>query len=90
MTQTSTDLTELLLRWQHGDAASLDRLLPFVYADLRQIAVSALRGPQAHVTLQPTALINDVFVRLLGAQSVDISNQAFLCHGRKINAANPD
>ena len=61
---------------QNCDATRRDAgPLPFVYADLRQIAVSALRGPQAHATLPPSALINDVFVRLLGAQSVDITNR---------------
>lgn len=69
------DVTGWLMRWSKGDADSLERLLPYVYSDLRRIAASELRGNLGHDTLQPTALINDVFVRLLGAEKLDISNR---------------
>lgn len=72
------DVTGLLRRWQEGDQDSLDALLPHVYAELRRIAVHELRSNHGHETLQPTALINDVFVRMLGAQSLDIGNRKHL------------
>ncbi len=69
-----TDVTRLLREWQEGDQASLDALLPHVYGELRRIAVCELRANRGHETLQPTALVNDVFVRLLGARFLNISN----------------
>ncbi len=61
------EVTALLQRWGAGDATALDALLPLVYADLRGIARRELYGHRGHDTLQPTALVNDVFVRLLGS-----------------------
>jgi RNA polymerase sigma factor (TIGR02999 family) len=75
MVADAGDVTGWLKRWSEGDADSLERLLPYVYSDLRRIAASELRGNLGHETLQPTALINDVFVRLLGAERLDISNR---------------
>ena len=75
MNTHAEDLTGWLRRWSEGDTAALDSLLPHVYADLRRIAASELRGHPGHDTLQPTALINDVFVRLLGTQRLDIGNR---------------
>lgn len=68
---TDPDITLLLDRWQQGDAASLETLLPLVYQDLRQLAAAQLRQQQGHATLQPTALVHDLMLRLLGAQSLD-------------------
>ncbi len=53
----------------------MSTLLPLVYADLRRIAAQQLRSNVGHETLQPTALVNDLFVRLLGAQRLDISDR---------------
>ena len=72
------DITQLLRRWHAGDSTALEVLLPQVYAELRQLAAHELRGHRHHDTLQPTALLNDVFVRLLGAQQVDIQNRKHL------------
>lgn len=72
---TSGDVTELIQRWGEGDGDALSSLLPLVYADLRRIAAQQLRSNIGHDTLQPTALVNDVFVRLLGAQRIDISDR---------------
>lgn len=74
----SNDITQLLRRWHEGDASALEALLPQVYAELRQLAAHELRGQLHHDTLQPTALLNDVFVRLLGARQVDIQNRKHL------------
>jgi RNA polymerase sigma factor (TIGR02999 family) len=75
---SDTEVTQLLQRWQEGDQGSLDSLLPHVYDELRRIAVSELRANGGHETLQPTALVNDLFVRLLGAQSLDIRDRKHL------------
>src|SRR5205085_2701735 len=50
----TVDVTGLLIAWNEGDAAALDRLLPVVYAELRRQARRALRREAAGHTLQPT------------------------------------
>jgi RNA polymerase sigma factor (TIGR02999 family) len=75
MKSDADEITQLLHRWSAGDAHSLDQLLPHIYSDLRRIAASELRGKTGYQTLQPTALINDMFVRLLGAGKLDITNR---------------
>lgn len=71
-------ITQWLARWRDGDPAALDQILPQVYDELRRLAAHELRGHKHHDTMQPTALVHDVFVRLLGARSVDISNRKHL------------
>lgn len=73
-----SDVTRLLRQWQAGDASSLDGLLPLVYADLRRIAAHELRSNRGHDTLQPTALVNEVFARLLGTERLDIADRKHL------------
>ena len=63
---THDSVTRLLQRWSEGDSAALDRLLPLVYADLRRLASRELRSTPGHATLQTTALVHDVILRLLG------------------------
>lgn len=72
---SSGEVTELVQRWREGDGDALASLLPLVYADLRRIAAQQLRSNVGHDTLQPTALVNDVFVRLLGATRIDINDR---------------
>lgn len=69
------DVTTWVQRWRDGDDAALSSLLPLVYADLRRMAAQQLRANQGHETLQPTALVHDVFVRLLGASRIDITDR---------------
>lgn len=78
MNESPGEITQLLRRWHEGDSEALGTLLPQVYADLRRLAAHELRGHQHHDTLQPTALINEVFARLLGAATVDIANRKHL------------
>lgn len=66
-------ITLLLQSWQEGDKAALDELATTVYDELRRLARSAFRGERAGHTLQPTALVNEAFVKLVNA---DISWQS--------------
>lgn len=75
---TSSEVTQLIRQWQAGEADALDRLLPLVYADLRAMAARLLARENRQATLQPTALLHDVFVRLLGGGRVDIESSAHL------------
>ena len=72
----STEVTGLLLAWTHGDEAALDRLVPLVYAELRRIARGCMAGEHPGHTLQPTALINEAYLRLVDVQHVDWQNRS--------------
>jgi RNA polymerase sigma factor (TIGR02999 family) len=62
---SSSDVTGLLLRWSEGDAGALDRLLPLIYAELRLIAAQQLRNERHEHTLAPTALVHELYLRLV-------------------------
>jgi len=59
------DITGLLRAWSKGDPEAPDKLLPLVYAELRRLAASRMRGERANHTLQPTALVNEAYVKLV-------------------------
>jgi RNA polymerase sigma factor (TIGR02999 family) len=64
--QTSpNEITQLLHKWRDGDRAALDQLMPVVHQELRKLADSYLRGERPGHTLQPTALINEAYLRLI-------------------------
>lgn len=63
----SSSVTTLLNRWRSGDETALDDLTPLVYDDLRRIAGRFLRSERSGHTLQTTALVNEAFVKLVGA-----------------------
>lgn len=82
MTEAANDnVTHWLQRWSGGDPAALDRLLPLVYADLRRIAAGLLRATPGHATLQTTALVHEVLLRLLGRAPAAFENGAHLLNG---------
>lgn len=58
------DITQLLVRWKDGDEAALMRLVPLVYHELQGLARSYLRRERRDHTLQPTALVHELFIRL--------------------------
>ena len=60
------DVTRLLSAWAAGEARALDELIPLVYEELRRIARRHWSGQRAGHTLQPTALINEAFLKLVG------------------------
>lgn len=69
------ELTELLRRWSDGDADAFERLLPMVYDELHRMAARYLAGEHAAPTLQPTALVNELCIRLLGWDAVRWNNR---------------
>lgn len=70
------EITALLDRWRAGEREALERLTPLVYGELKKLARSALRGrQQPFATLQPTALVNELFVRLLGRRAMRIADR---------------
>jgi RNA polymerase sigma factor (TIGR02999 family) len=79
MDERAADCVTLWLqRWRAGDAEALERLLPFVYADLRRIARGMLRSAPGHPTLQTTALVHDVLLRLLDRAPGDFQDTSHL------------
>src|SRR5687768_4858742 len=58
-------ITELLKQWRVGDAAAFDQLVPLINDELYKIAIDYLRREREGHTLQPTALINEAYIKLL-------------------------
>jgi RNA polymerase sigma factor (TIGR02999 family) len=65
------EVTRLLQRWRSGDADVLERLTPLVYDQLHTIARGYMRRERDDHTLQPTALVSEVFLRLLNQRSIE-------------------
>jgi RNA polymerase sigma factor (TIGR02999 family) len=97
------DLTALLGAWRNGDAAARDRLVALVYPQLRAIAQRQLSGERAQHTLQPTALVNEAWLRLSGIDRVEWADRAHFVrfaarlmreilvdHARRVQAAKRD
>lgn len=63
----SEEITGLLKAWRGGDESALERLAPFVYDELRRLAGSYMRSERDNHTLQPTALVNEAFMRVAGS-----------------------
>lgn len=70
------EITELLQGWSHGEADAFERVLPLVYDELHRIAARHLAGERAGISLQPTALVNELCIRLLGWNPVNWQNRA--------------
>jgi RNA polymerase sigma factor (TIGR02999 family) len=70
-------VTQLLQAGSNGDRAALNKLFPLIYDELRIIAAALLKNERANHTLQPTALVNEAFIRLATAEnSVAWQNRA--------------
>jgi RNA polymerase sigma factor (TIGR02999 family) len=70
------DVTALLLSWRQGDAAALDRLVPLVYDELRRVARRRLRDESPGHALQATALVHEVYLRLVDLDRMTLTSRA--------------
>lgn len=70
------DVTTILLRMKSGDKSAADELVPLVLAELHNLAQAYLRGERAGHTLQPTALVNEAFLKLADCRGMDWQNRA--------------
>ncbi len=70
------DVTRLLIAWRQGDPTALERLIPLVYEELHRMAERYLRRERQGHTLQPSAIVNEAYLRLLGRHSSDWQNRA--------------
>jgi RNA polymerase sigma factor (TIGR02999 family) len=75
-TQTSHDVTGLLIDWSKGDHRALEELIPLVYGELRRLAGAHLRRERPSNTLQGTALAHEAFLRLVNQHGVSWRNRA--------------
>ena len=69
------DVTKILQDWSQGDASALERLIPLVFEDLRQIAGRLFQRESDGHTLQPTALVNEVYLRFMGQRKMHWQNR---------------
>jgi RNA polymerase sigma-70 factor, ECF subfamily len=76
MQQGPGEVTVLLQQITAGDSQATDKLIPFVVDELRRLARLQLRDERPGHTLQPTALVNEAYLRLVGDQSRDWQNRA--------------
>ena len=70
------NLTALLLKWGQGDEQALERLVPLVHRQLKQIARRCMARERAGHSLQATALVNEVYVRLIDGKAVQWQDRA--------------
>lgn len=71
-----SQVTELLISHRSGNVTALDELLPLVYEELHRIARNYLRHERSGHTLQPTALVNEAYLRLIEQHEVNWENRA--------------
>lgn len=76
MSHAPEDVTSMLIQWSEGDPDALDRLVPVIYDELHRIAERYFRRERSDNTLQPTALVNEVYLRLVDQTGVDWQNRA--------------
>lgn len=93
-------LTGMLDDWARGDRTALARLAPIVYPQLRQLAGAYLRGERSGHTWQATALVNELFLKLIARREARFENRrhfyalcakvmrtALIDHARSVNAS---
>jgi RNA polymerase sigma-70 factor (ECF subfamily) len=70
------NVTELLVQWSEGDPRALDKLAPIVYDELLRLARLRLSGERPDLTLQPTALVHEVYLKLMNQARLSWKNRA--------------
>jgi RNA polymerase sigma factor (TIGR02999 family) len=76
MNSSDSDITGLLVDWNNGDKAAMDKLLPMVERELHRLAHAYMRRENPNHTLQTTALINETYMRLVDQRRVQWQNRA--------------
>jgi RNA polymerase sigma factor (TIGR02999 family) len=76
MQSSAGEVTVLLQAWGEGSREALDRLVPLVYAQLRDLAHRRLRGERAHASLDTTALVHEAYLKLVDVHSARFRDRA--------------
>ncbi len=74
--KTAGDITVLLSRWRKGSPEAEEQLMTMVQAELRKLAAGYLRRERGGHTLQPTAIVNEAYIRLMPQRGVEWANRA--------------
>lgn len=74
--QPPEGITQLLVDWSNGDQAALEQLMPLVYTELRKLAGNYLQRERQGHTLQPTALVNEAYLKLIDQKNAKWQNRA--------------
>lgn len=74
--RASHDITGLLLQWSRGDADALDRLMPVIYEECRRIAARQIQREHRDHTLDPTAVVHELYLRLIDQRRASWENRA--------------
>lgn len=69
------DVTALLEQWQNGDSGAVDLLFPMLYDELRKLAIHQFQREAAGHTLQPTAVVNEAYFKLVGRNPGRVENR---------------
>jgi RNA polymerase sigma-70 factor, ECF subfamily len=72
---SSIEVTGLLVRWSRGEPEALDLLMPLIYAECRRIAAQQLRNEYRDHTLDPTALVHELYLRLVDQRRATWANR---------------
>ncbi len=75
-TDPTNEITQLLIDWSHGDELALEQLMPLVYAELHKMARHYMQSQPSGHTLQPTALIHEMYVKLADADNQNWNSRA--------------
>jgi RNA polymerase sigma factor (TIGR02999 family) len=72
-----SDVTRILTAIEQGDLQAADKLLPLVYEELRELAARKMANEVAGQTLQPTALVHEAWLRLVGKENPKFENRSY-------------
>lgn len=76
MDENAANVTQLLRAAASGDRRDVDALMAAIYDDLRRLAISQIRGERANLTLQPTALVHEAYLKLIDQRNTDWKDRA--------------
>jgi RNA polymerase sigma factor (TIGR02999 family) len=79
ITSEKSDVTQILRDWNQRDPEAPARLMPLVYEELRRRAADCLRRERKDHTLQPTALVHEAYMKLVGQDRAQWKNRAHFC-----------
>ena len=72
---STQNVTALLEQWQNGDSSAVDELFPMLYEELRKLAIHQFQREALGHTLQPTAVVNEAYVKLVGQDPGRVDNR---------------
>lgn len=70
------EVTQLLIAWSKGDEEAFDRLIPLIQKELQDLAKGRLKGERQNHTLEPAALVNEAYMRLVNERAVEWKDRA--------------